>query len=62
MGGGGSAQLLLAGAIAARTRHDHSLAERLARAAMEQGATFAARYVAAEAAHYQRLPNRPRMS
>ena len=56
MGGGGSAQLLLAGAIAARTRHDHSLAERLARAAMEQGATFAARYVAAEAAHYQRRP------
>jgi DNA-binding CsgD family transcriptional regulator len=56
MGGGGSAQLLLAGAIAARTRHAHSLAERLARAAMEEGAAFAARYVAAEAAHYLGRP------
>jgi DNA-binding CsgD family transcriptional regulator len=56
MGGGGSAELLLAGAIAARTRHDHSLAERLARAAIEEGANFAARYVAAEAAHYQGRP------
>lgn len=55
-GGGGSADLLLAGAIAARTRHDHGLAERLARAAIEEGANFAARYVAAEAAHYQGRP------
>lgn len=56
MGGGGSAELLLAGAIAARARHDHALAERLARAAIEEGAGFAARYVAAEAAHYQGRP------
>ncbi len=55
-GGGGSAQLLLGGAIAARTRHDHFLAERLARAAMEEGAGFAARYVAAEAAHHLGRP------
>ncbi|MDX6334675.1 MAG: hypothetical protein QOG05_2015 [Streptosporangiaceae bacterium] len=55
-GGGGSAELLLAGAIAARTRHDHALAERLARAAIEEGAGFAARYVAAEAAQYQGRP------
>jgi len=55
-GGGGSAELLLVGAVAARTRHDHSLAERLARAAIEEGAGFAARYVAAEAAHYQGRP------
>jgi DNA-binding CsgD family transcriptional regulator len=52
-GGGGSAELLRAGAIAARARHDHALAERLARAAIEEGAGFAARYVAAEAAQYQ---------
>jgi hypothetical protein len=52
-GGGGSAELLRAGAIAARARHDYSLAERLARAAIEEGAGFAARYVAAEAAQYQ---------
>jgi DNA-binding CsgD family transcriptional regulator len=56
-GGGGSAELLLAGAIAARGRHDHSLAERLARAAIEEGAGFAARYVAAEAAQYQGRPD-----
>ena len=56
MGGGGSAELLLAGAIAARSRHDHALAERLARAAIEEGASFAARYVAAEAAHFQGRP------
>jgi DNA-binding CsgD family transcriptional regulator len=52
-GGGGSAELLLAGAVAARARHDHALAERLARAALEEGTGFAARYVAAEAAQYQ---------
>src|SRR3954469_25055270 len=52
-GGGGSAELLRAGAIAARARHDHALAERLARAAIDEGAGFAARYVAAEAAQYQ---------
>jgi DNA-binding CsgD family transcriptional regulator len=55
-GGGGSAELLVAGAIAARARHDHALAERLARAAIEEGAGFAARYVAAEAAQYQGRP------
>ena len=36
-GGGGSAELLLAGALAARARHDHALTERLARAAIAEG-------------------------
>jgi hypothetical protein len=53
VGGGGSAELLGAGAVAARARHDHALAERLARAAIDEGAGFAARFVAAEAAHFQ---------
>ncbi|HEX3493385.1 MAG TPA: AAA family ATPase, partial [Streptosporangiaceae bacterium] len=52
-GGGGSAGLLAAGALAARARHDHALAERLARAAIAEGAGFDARFVAAEAAHAQ---------
>jgi DNA-binding CsgD family transcriptional regulator len=52
-GGGGSAGLLTAGAVAARARHDHSLAERLARAAMAEGGGFEARFMAAEAAHFQ---------
>jgi DNA-binding CsgD family transcriptional regulator len=52
-GGGGSLGLLVAGAIAARARHDHSLAERLARAAINEGGDFAAHYVAAEAALFQ---------
>ena len=51
VGGGGSAELLLAGARAARERHDAVLTERLARAAMESGAGFEARLLAAEAAH-----------
>jgi DNA-binding CsgD family transcriptional regulator len=55
-GGGGSAGLLTAGASAARARHDHPLAERLARAAVEEGGGFEARYVAAEAAHFQGRP------
>jgi DNA-binding CsgD family transcriptional regulator len=54
--GGGSARLLQAGAVAARARHDHSLAEALARAAIAEGAGFAARFVAAEAAHFQGRP------
>src|SRR6202043_77198 len=37
-------------------RHDHPLAERLARAAIEEGGGFEARYVAAEAAHFQGRP------
>jgi DNA-binding CsgD family transcriptional regulator len=53
VGGGGDAELLVAGAIAARARHDHPLAERLARAAMAERGGFAARFVAAEAAHSQ---------
>jgi DNA-binding CsgD family transcriptional regulator len=53
VGGGGSAGLLVAGAIAARARHDHSLAERLARAAINEGGGFVAQYVAAEAAQFQ---------
>jgi DNA-binding CsgD family transcriptional regulator len=56
VGGGGSAELLLSGAIAARARHDYSLAERLARAAIEDGGGFDARLVAAEAAHTQGRP------
>jgi DNA-binding CsgD family transcriptional regulator len=55
-GGGGSAGLMAAGALAARGRHDHSLAERLARAAIAEGAGFDARFVAAEAAHFQGRP------
>jgi DNA-binding CsgD family transcriptional regulator len=43
----------VAGALAARGRHDHSLAERLARAAIAEGAGFDARFMAAEAAHAQ---------
>jgi DNA-binding CsgD family transcriptional regulator len=54
--GGGSADLLLAGAIAARARHDYSLTERLARAAIDERAGFAARFVAAEAAHFEGRP------
>jgi DNA-binding CsgD family transcriptional regulator len=50
-GGGGSPGLLAAGALAARARHDLALAERLARAAIAEGAGFDARFVAAEAAH-----------
>ena len=57
VGGGGSAELLVAGAIAARARHDHDLTERLARAAMAEGAGFDARFLAAEAAHVQGRPD-----
>ncbi len=54
VGGGGNAELLLAGAKEARDRRDFALAERLARAAIEQGAGFDARLVAAEASHVER--------
>jgi DNA-binding CsgD family transcriptional regulator len=57
VGGGGSAELLVAGAMAARTRHDYSLTERLARSAIDAGAGFEARFTAAEAAHFQRRPD-----
>ncbi len=53
VGGGGNAELLLAGAKAARVRRDFALTERLARAAIEQGEGFDARLMAAEAAHVQ---------
>jgi DNA-binding CsgD family transcriptional regulator len=53
VGGGGSAGLLVSGAMAARARHDYSLTERLARAAVEAGADFEARFMAAETAHLQ---------
>jgi DNA-binding CsgD family transcriptional regulator len=53
VGGGGSAGLLVAGAMAARARHEYSLTELLARAAVDAGAGFEARLVAAEAAHLQ---------
>jgi DNA-binding CsgD family transcriptional regulator len=56
VGGGGSADLLLAGAQAARIRHDHSLTERLARAAVEKGDRFEGRFLAAEAAHVRGRP------
>jgi len=51
VGGGGGADLLLAGAVSSRARHDHALADRFARAAIEQGAGFEARLIAACAAH-----------
>ena len=53
VGGGASVDLLVSGAMAARARYDHSLTERLARAAIDQGAGFEARFVAAEAAFSQ---------
>jgi DNA-binding CsgD family transcriptional regulator len=52
-GGGGSPELLLAGALAARLRHDYRLTEQLARAATGAGDRFEARFLAAEAAHLQ---------
>ena len=51
--GGGSAELLVSGAMVARTRHEYSLTERLARAAIIAGAGFEARFMAAEAAYAQ---------
>ena len=54
--GGGSAELLLAGAKAARVRHDHSLTERLARAAIDKGDRFEARFLAAKTAHVRGRP------
>jgi DNA-binding CsgD family transcriptional regulator len=53
VGGGGSAELMMAGAVAARARHDHALTERMARAAIDAGGGFEARFLAAEAAHLQ---------
>jgi DNA-binding CsgD family transcriptional regulator len=53
IGGGGDADLLLAGAKAARDRRDFALTERLALAAMEQGEGFEAQLLAAEAAHLE---------
>ncbi len=56
IGGGGSGELLYAGAVAARSRHDYPLAERLARAALTEGGGFEARLLAAESAHFQGRP------
>jgi DNA-binding CsgD family transcriptional regulator len=53
VGGGGSAELLVSGAMAARARHEYSLTERLARAAIDAGAGLEARLMAAETAHLQ---------
>ena len=53
VGGGGSAGLLVSGAMVARARHEYSLTERLARAATDAGAGFEARFMAAETAHLQ---------
>jgi DNA-binding CsgD family transcriptional regulator len=51
VGGGGSPELLLAGAQAARDQRDFELTERMARAAIDNGAGFEAKLLAAEAAH-----------
>ena len=48
-GGDGSSELLVAGARAARERRDYALAERLARAAIDDGEGFEARLLAADA-------------
>jgi DNA-binding CsgD family transcriptional regulator len=50
-GGDGSPDLLVAGATAARERREYALAERMARAAIDEGAGFDARLLAADAAH-----------
>jgi DNA-binding CsgD family transcriptional regulator len=50
-GGDGSSDLLVAGARAARERRDYALAERMARAAIDDGEGFEARLLAADAAH-----------
>jgi hypothetical protein len=47
VGGGGGADVFLAGAISSKARYDYILADRLARAAIEQGAGFEARLIAA---------------
>ena len=57
IGGGGSEELLLAGATAAQARHDYPLAERLARAAVSEGGGFEARFLVAETAHFQGRPD-----
>lgn len=53
VGGGGGTELLVSGAMVARARHEYSLSERLARAAVDAGAGFEASFLAAEAAHFQ---------
>jgi DNA-binding CsgD family transcriptional regulator len=50
-GGDGSSDLLVAGAKAARERREYALAERMARAAIDEGQGFEARLLAAEATH-----------
>ena len=50
-GGDGSADLLVAGAKAARERRHYALAERMARAAIDDGEGFEARLLAADATH-----------
>ncbi len=51
-GGGGSAELLLAGATEARARRDYQLTRQLAGAAVVEGGGFEARFLTAEAANY----------
>src|SRR5271156_2597870 len=46
-------RLVFGGGRAPRPRHEYPLTERLARAAIEAGAGFEARFAAAEAAHLQ---------
>ena len=48
LSGGGSSELLLAGAVSARRRHDYVLTERLANAAVDAGAGFEAKFLAAQ--------------
>ena len=55
-GGEGSADLLVGGARAARERREYALAERMARAAIDEGAGFDARLLAADAAHMSGRP------
>ena len=62
VGGGGDAELLLAGARAARERRDFELTERMALAAIDSGEGFEARLLVAEAAFARVGGPRPRTS
>jgi DNA-binding CsgD family transcriptional regulator len=53
VGGGGTPEVMLAGATAARRSYDYPLAERLARAALDLGAGFDAALLAAQLAGLQ---------
>ncbi len=55
-GGDGGSDLLVAGARAARERREYALAERMARAAIDEGEGFDARLLAADATHMSGRP------